>query len=108
MTKPLVEVYDRKDCSQCVFGGKENGCVLCREAKDIIGRVNEEIPFNYKEVDISSTEELLRAYKDDIPTIFINGKKAFKFKVDETEFRKKIRREIIKAGIFRLRKQHYS
>ncbi|TAN60174.1 glutaredoxin family protein [bacterium] len=109
MTKLLVEVYARKDCSLCTVAVKK-GCVLCKEARDTISKVNEEIPFQFKEVDILVNDELHRIFKEDIPTVFINGKKAFKFKVDEVEFRKKVRREIIKAGIMRLwtKKQHYS
>ena len=111
MTTPLVEVYARKDCSRCSHAVKRaNICVMCIEAREVIARVKADIPFNFREVDIITDEDLLRRYKEDIPTIFINGKKAFKFKVDESEFRKKIRKEIIKAGIMKLwdKKQHYT
>jgi glutaredoxin len=109
MTKLLVEVYAQKNCSLCGIADRLN-CALCKEAKEIIGKVNEEIPFQFKEIDICSSEDLYRRYKEDIPTIFINGKKAFKYKVDENEFRKRIRKEIIKAGLLKLwnKKQHYS
>lgn len=109
MNKPVVEVYARKDCSVCDYG-KGKDCALCKEAKEIIDRVNTEIPFDFKEVDIEANEDLFRRYKENIPTIFINDKKAFKFKVDEAEFRKKVRIELIKAGLNRLwsKKQHYS
>lgn len=109
MTKLRVDVYTKKDCEKCVLAVK-TGCDLCKQARETITRVNEEIPFEMKEVDISVSEDLTRRYKEDIPIVFINGKKAFKFKVDEAEFRKKVRKEIIKAGIMRLwdKKQHYS
>ncbi len=107
MTKLLVEVYARKDCSLCKL---PKGCALCKQAKDIIDRVCTEIPFQFREVDIDLNEDLFRRYNEDIPTIFINGKKVFKFKVDEIEFRKKVRKELIKAGLLKLwnKKQHYS
>jgi glutaredoxin len=111
MSTPLVEVYARKDCSRCVYATKHSKvCVMCIEAIEVINKVKEDIPFNFREVDIRNDEDLLRRYKDDIPTIFINGKKAFKFKVDESEFRKKVRKELIKAGIMKIwhRKQHYT
>lgn len=107
MSKLLVEVYTKKDCNT-VCKLYTGNCAMCSEALDIVYRVCSEIPIEFKEVDIDSSEELNRAYREDIPTVFINGKKAFKFKVDETEFRKKVRKEIIKAGIMKLRKQHYS
>jgi glutaredoxin len=108
MTKPIVEVYARKDCSFCGFA-KEAICTICTEARDLIRRVGLDMPFHFKEVDVSSSEDLFRRFKDDIPTVFINGAKAFKFKVDEAEFRKKLRIEFIKAGIKRLniKKQRY-
>lgn len=102
MTKPLVEVYARKDCARCVCPQGDD-CSLCTDATEIINRVMTDIPFEFREVDICSSEDLLRRYKADIPTVFINGKKAFKYKVDESEFRKKTRKEIIKAGILKLR-----
>lgn len=102
-----VEVYARKDCALCSY---PKGCVLCKDVKDIIGRISSEIPFRFKEVDIDLSEDLFRRFNGDIPTIFINGKKAFKFKIDESEFRKKLRKEHIKAGLKRVwsKKQHYS
>lgn len=109
MTKLTVEVFTKKDCSLCAFSSRSK-CSLCKDATDIISRVNAEIPFQYKVVDIGSSEDLVRRYREDIPTVFINGKKAFKYKVDEVEFRKRVRKEIIKAGIMKLwnKKQHYS
>ncbi|MBI5560711.1 MAG: glutaredoxin family protein [Deltaproteobacteria bacterium] len=90
MSKPVVEVYAKR------------GCCLCKEVKKMIGRVNGEIPFFFKEVDISTDDDLFRRYNDHVPTVYINGKKAFKFRVDETEFRKRVRKEIIRAGLVRL------
>lgn len=85
----MVEIYSR------------NGCCLCKEAKDVINRVSKDMRFSYKEVDISINAELSRRFERDIPTIFINGKKAFKFKLDEIEFRKKLKREIIRKAILK-------
>lgn len=79
-----VEIYSKK------------GCILCKKAKKLINKVISDVPFSFKEVDISDNVELLRKYKEHTPLIFINDKKAFKFKVDEAEFRKKLRIEIIK------------
>ncbi|MBI5599820.1 MAG: glutaredoxin family protein [Deltaproteobacteria bacterium] len=90
MSRPVVEVFSKR------------GCCLCKEAKDIIGRVKDEIPFHFKEVDISMNDDLFRRFNDHVPTIYINGKKVFKFKVDEGEFRKKVRKEIIRSGLSRI------
>jgi len=90
MQKPVIECYLKK------------GCCLCTEAEKVIGRVNADIPFSFRVVDISTDEDLFRRYANHVPVVFINGKKSFKFKVDETEFRRRIRKEIIKEGISRL------
>jgi glutaredoxin len=87
----------------------KEGCALCKDAREVITRVHDDMPFILKEVDITSSEDLFRRYHASVPTIFINGIKSFKFKVDEEEFRKKVRREIIKAKVSRLssKKLHY-
>lgn len=108
MENLVVEVYSKKDCSKCA-SAKGADCELCREAVRTIGRVKIDIPFLLKEIDIDLDEDLCRRYREDIPTIFINGKKAFKFKVDELEFRKKIRKELIKAGMAKFfKKRQYN
>lgn len=91
MPKPMIEIYSKK------------GCDMCKDAKDLIGKVNRDLPFQYREVDINSNKDLKRRFSEDVPTVFINGKKAFKFRVNEDEFRKKVRKEIIKDGIIRVK-----
>lgn len=104
MSKPIVELFARKDCTLCNLPG----CTLCKEAVAVIGRTSAEMAFTCKEVDIDASEDLARRFKGEIPTIFLNGKKIFKFKVEEAEFKKKVRNEIIKAGISRLRNKRSS
>ncbi|MBI5892910.1 MAG: glutaredoxin family protein [Deltaproteobacteria bacterium] len=85
----MVEIYSR------------NGCCLCKEAKDVINRVSKDMAFSFKEVDISINAELSRRFERDIPAVFINGKKSFKFRVDEAELRKRLRREIIRSALLK-------
>ena len=96
MTKLVVEVYGKKKCC------------LCKEVRQVVDRVNADIPFHFKDIDVDSSEELLRRYGDEVPTIFINGKKAFKYKLDEAEFRKRVRKEFIKAGMSRVKREFAS
>ena len=46
--------------------------------------------FDYTEIDIDSDAELVRLYNDEIPVITINGRKAFKYRIDMNEFLKKL------------------
>ncbi len=98
MSNLIVKVYGKK------------GCTRCKDASKIIDKVKADMPFQFTEVDISLCEDLSRRYSDDVPTVFINDTKAFKFRVDESEFRKKVRKELIKAGISRIsrKKQLYN
>jgi glutaredoxin len=76
--KPLVTLYTRA------------GCCLCDEAKRILVQARGRAAFDYEERDIDGDPELLRRYNDEVPVIAINGVKAFKYRVDMTEFLKKL------------------
>ena len=67
-------------------------CCLCLEAKAALQKVQQEIPFQLEEVDISQAPELLERYGQEVPVVFVDGKKAFKFKVDERALRKRLAR----------------
>jgi hypothetical protein len=54
--------------------------------------VREDIPFLLEEVDISRDTRLLDEYGQEIPVIFIEGRKAFKFRVDPIALKRKLKR----------------
>ena len=66
------------------------GCCLCDDAKRVLAVARGRAEFDYEEVDIDSDAELVRRYNDEVPVIAINGVKAFKYKVEIMEFRKKL------------------
>jgi glutaredoxin len=68
-----------------VLYGRE-GCCLCDEARDTLGRVRVKHPFNFEERDINADDELLRAYLERIPVVTIDGVEAFELIIDESEF----------------------
>ena len=68
-----------------------SGCCLCRTAKEQLARARRRVEFELEEVDIDSDPALLALYNDEIPVIAINGKKAFKYVVEEKDFLKKLR-----------------
>ena len=74
-----VEIYSRP------------GCHLCDDAKEIIERVRKRIAFTLRTINIETDDALEKEYGEEIPVVFINGNKAFKYHVDETEFEKKVR-----------------
>ncbi len=77
----LVELYSKDDCC------------LCDEAKAILLKVREEIPFEFREIKLNDDEHLINEYGTKIPVVFINGRLAFKYHVYELELKDKLRRE---------------
>ena len=75
-----IEIYSRP------------GCHLCDEAKEVIDRVGRRVPFNLSVINIDNDPALEKLYGEQIPVVFINGSKAFKFHVDEVELEKKARK----------------
>ncbi len=73
-----VVVYSRK------------GCHLCEVVKESLAKLSRQGGFLWREVDVDSDEELRRKFSDEVPVVFINGRKAFKYRMDEQEFLKKL------------------
>ena len=67
------------------------GCHLCEEAREEIGRVRDKIPFAFRSIDIDRDPELVSLYNEEVPVIFVNGEKAFRYRVDAEELRKRLR-----------------
>ena len=61
------------------------GCHLCDEMKAVVRRVATRVPLVFQEIDISTDAELEARYGVDIPVLLVNGTKAAKRRVTETE-----------------------
>jgi glutaredoxin len=66
------------------------GCCLCDEVKEKLKRLQASYAFNLREVNILEDPEAHERFKEVIPVVFINGKKAFKYYLDQTQFLKKL------------------
>ncbi len=66
------------------------GCHLCDVVKASLQRLVNRAPFTWREVDIDQDDELRQKYNHEVPVVFINGRKAFKYHMDEAEFLKKL------------------
>ena len=73
-----VIVYSRK------------GCHLCEIVKESLVKLHKRGGFDWREVDVDSNPELRRQYNDQVPVVFINGRKVFKYRMDEQEFLRKL------------------
>lgn len=77
-----VRIYSRHDCH------------LCDVAKEAVDRLkrNHDLPIEVAVIDIDCDPRLHELYTDQVPVIFVDGKKAFKYRVDEREFLARVER----------------
>lgn len=57
------------------------GCCLCEEMKKVVREVAKRYPLCVEEVDVDNSPELRQQYTQQVPVLFINGRKAFKYRV---------------------------
>ena len=79
--KPEVVVYSKP------------GCHLCDVVKEQLQTLRVSHAFNLREVNILEDPEVRQKFELEIPVVFINGKKAFKYYLDEKEFLRRLERE---------------
>ncbi len=68
------------------------GCHLCDVVKEQLTRLSSAASFTWREVDIDTDPDLQRLYNDEVPVVSINGRKAFKYRLDEGEFLRRLSR----------------
>ncbi|HET7840690.1 MAG TPA: glutaredoxin family protein [Terriglobia bacterium] len=68
------------------------GCHLCDVVKEQLARLCTSYPFDFRETNILEDPESFEKYKEEIPVVFINGKKAFKYRLDEKEFVRRLQK----------------
>ncbi len=73
-----VVVYSRK------------GCHLCEIVKETLGKLERRGGFTWREIDVESDNALRRQYTDEVPVVFIDGRKAFKYRMNESDFLRKL------------------
>lgn len=76
-----IRLYTRRDCC------------LCEEMKGVVHDVAEEVPLEMEEVDVDSEPDLREKFGGEVPVLFIDGRKAFKYRVAARELKKKLRQQ---------------
>lgn len=78
-------------------------CCLCDDAKLAIegARRRHNLPVIVTEVDVDARPDLHARYSDQVPVIFVDGKKAFKYRIIEAEFVNRVERSLLARGIVR-------
>jgi len=62
------------------------GCHLCDVVKETLTQLQGEADFQWREVDIDSDLHFREKYNDEVPVVFIDGRKAFKYRMDGRQF----------------------
>jgi len=70
-----LTIYSKKDCH------------LCEEAKSVLAKY----PVEIEEIDIETDPQLFEKYRYEIPVIFLDDRKLFKYRVDEKKLQQLIR-----------------
>jgi len=63
------------------------GCHLCDEARAIILEVRASVPFEWEEIDIEGSDQLVRDYGVRIPVVTVDGQELFEYTVDAAVLR---------------------
>jgi glutaredoxin len=63
------------------------GCHLCDDARAVVEAVCAELGHSYDEVDITTSEELMAAYGEQIPVTFVDGRQHDFWRVDAARLR---------------------
>jgi glutaredoxin len=74
----LIEIYSKP------------GCHLCDIAKEVLMEAKQKFEFEIREINIENDEELFKKYQYDIPVIRINGRKAYKYKIDPADLQRRL------------------
>ena len=75
--------------SHVVLYGKPD-CGLCDDMKAVVDEVRRTMPFTFEVVDVSADAALSTAYGLDIPVLTIDGRRAFKHRVDAAALRRRL------------------
>ena len=62
------------------------GCHLCDVVKETLAGLEGEADFTWRDVDIDGDPELRLKFNEEVPVVFIGGKKAFKYRMEKRQF----------------------
>ena len=79
MSEPRVTLYSRP------------GCHLCDDARAVVEAVCAELGESYDEIDITTSEELVRNFGEEIPVTFVDGRQHDFWRVDGDRLRAALR-----------------
>ena len=78
--KTIIEIYTRP------------GCHLCKDAKQVILAASAQFDFQLCERNVEDSAETESNYGEEIPVVFINGRKAFKHRITSSQLERYLSR----------------
>ncbi len=81
------------DAATVTVYSREN-CHLCEEALETVRRVAADVrrPVDVETVDVDADPDLREEYGERVPYMLVDGRPAFKFRVDADELRERVER----------------
>jgi len=76
-----LTLYTRKDCC------------LCEDMKASIRAAGRKVAIDLVEVDVDASPDLVERYGAEVPVLFVNGRKAFKYRLTAKELEQRLRRD---------------
>ncbi len=67
------------------------GCCLCDTVKAQLSKLRSTQAFDLREVNILEDNAAYAKFHEEIPVVFINGRKAFKYHLDEKAFLQRLK-----------------
>jgi glutaredoxin len=78
--------YNRRMHDVVVYS--RQGCHLCDVVKETLVQAQRDADFRWREVDIDGDCQLQEKFNLEVPVVFIDGRKAFKYRMDRDKFLK--------------------
>jgi glutaredoxin len=75
-------LYTRRDCD------------LCREMEELLKKELPRFVSELRRIEIDGDAALEASYGQEVPVLFVNGRKAFKFRCTARDLRKRLSREV--------------
>jgi hypothetical protein len=69
--------------------------------KAIIRDVSLKIPLDLEEINVDGSAELREKFSDEVPILFVDGRKAFKYRMTKAELEKQLGRTVRARSRFR-------
>ncbi|MGO9056181.1 MAG: glutaredoxin family protein [Candidatus Binataceae bacterium] len=76
------------------------GCELCHEMEIVVEQEMARYEARLEKIDIDRDPELKQRFDFEVPVLFVNGRKAFKYRCTPRELRKRLSREVGRRWLF--------